>query len=80
MSQKYQIILINGQVQIEADDLQVDEKGHLCVYGHDPEMGDPKLMLQVNARHWVSWMFSDGPPKVIPVSAIPPIPPFGRKM
>lgn len=82
MAHKYLVILINGQIILEAEKMEVDEKGNLNFY-QPVDVSDPgdllllnrnenpqkfRLVFQANARHWVSWMFSDGPPSIMPAT------------
>jgi hypothetical protein len=82
MAQKYQVILVNGNLNVEAESLEVDEKGHLNIVQTDKATGVKKVVLQANSRHWVMWMLSDGPPSIVtaPPGSIPVVPPnFGRR-
>ena len=77
---KYQVILVNTALTIDAVDLKIDSDHRLNVYGKDDVSGETRLVLQANARHWICWMLVNEAPSVVPATMIqvPPAP-FGRR-
>ena len=65
MSQKYLILLTTGQVQVDTEKIEVDERGNLNVWTRDLRTNEDIISLTANNRHWVAYMVSDGPPSIV---------------